>query len=382
MIATTPSPLRGPERTHIRGFSLVEIMVGMLIGMLGIIVMMQLFALTEGQKRTTTGAGDAQNAGAIALYGLQRDIRQGGYGITDIRLLGCNILLRAGVSLNSIAPVTINHASIPAGDPNTDTLLVVYGNSNSSPQGETIIDQTSAVTPPYTVGALASFAVNDRVIAAPATRQTPCNLMLDTVTGFTPAVNPVAVLVTTGSAGMGLGALFNLGRYDAPAPGTVLGQGVKIIAYAIRRGNLAVCDYMASNCGTACTATDGPLGTAVGGSCSSAWVPIASNVVSMRADYGHDNSSPMDTIVDVYDQTTPVTACNWAMTPAIRLALVVRNSQFEKTAVTTGAPVWAGTANAAINLTNDTNWQNYRYKVYQTTVPLRNVSWLGVQAGC
>ena len=43
------------------GFSLVEIMIGMVIGMLGIIVMMQIFALSEGQKRTTTGGGDAQN---------------------------------------------------------------------------------------------------------------------------------------------------------------------------------------------------------------------------------------------------------------------------------------------------------------------------------
>ena len=294
MIATTLHPLRGPESVYARGFSLVEIMVGMLIGMLGIIVMMQLFALTEGQKRTTTGAGDAQNAGAIALYGLQRDLRQGGYGITDIRLLGCNILLRAGVSLNSIAPVTINHASIPAGDPNTDTLLVVYGNSNSSPQGETIIDQTSAVTPPYTVGAPASFAPNDRVIATPATRPIPCDLSLDTV-----AAVGTSVAVAGGSAGMGLGTLFNLGQYTAPPPGTFLGQGVKMLAYAIRRGNLAVCDYMASNCGSACTSTDGPLGTAVGGSCSNAWVPIASNVVSMRADYGHDTTSPMDAIIDV-----------------------------------------------------------------------------------
>jgi type IV pilus assembly protein PilW len=53
--------------------------------------------------------------------------------------------------------------------------------------------------------------------------------------------------------------------------------------------------------------------------------------------------------------------------------------------VTAGAPVWAGTTSATpvlINLTSEANWQNYRYKLYQTTVPLRNVSWLGVQAGC
>lgn len=368
MLATTHYPPRRSDHARIKGFSLIEVMVGMVIGMIGIIVMMQLFSLTEGQKRSTTGAGDAQSAGAIALYGLQRDIRQSGYGISDVKLLGCDILLRAGVTLTSIAPLTINHASIPAGDPNTDTLLVVYGNSDSSPQGEVITDQTSAVTPPYTVAALASFSVNDRVIAAPATRLTPCSLMLDTVTGVT-----TTVAVTTGSAGMGQGTLFSLG------------QGPNVLAYAIHRGNLTVCDFMTSNCAAACTVTDGPAGTAAGGSCSAAWVPIASNVVSMRAEYGRDNSVPMDAIVDVYDQTTPATACAWSMASAVRLALVVRNGQFEKTAVTAVAPVWAGSTSATavpINLTSDANWQNYRYKVYQTTVPLRNVSWLGVQSGC
>lgn len=368
MLATTPISFPPREYRRGKGFTLVEVMVGMVIGMIGIIVMMQLFSLTEGQKRATTGSGDAQSAGAIALYGLQRDIRQSGYGISDVRLLGCNILLRTGVTLNAIAPVTINHASIPAGDPNTDTLLIVYGNSNSSPQGETITDQTSAATPPYTVAALASFRVNDRVIAAPATRLTPCNLILDTVTGV-----GANVAVVTGSSSMGQGTLFNLG------------QGPKVLAYAIHRGNLTVCDYMASNCGTACSITDGPASTAVGGSCNAAWVPIASNVVSLRAEYGRDVSVPMDAVVDVYDQTTPATACGWAMTAAVRMALVVRSGQFEKTVVTGGAPVWAGTASATpvpINLTTEANWQNYRYKLYQTTVPLRNVSWLGVTAGC
>lgn len=362
------SPRQNRRRPVESGFSLVEVMVGMLIGMIGIIIMMQLFALSEDRKRTTTGAGDAQNAGAIALYGLQRDIRQGGYGITESNLLGCDVLLRGGVTLTAMAPVTINHAAIPAGDPNTDTLLVVYGNSNSSPQGEVIIDQAGAVTPPYTVGALGSFSTNDRVIAAPASRLTPCSLTLDRVTSVTTAVN-----VAAGSAGMGQGTLFNLG------------QAPKILAYAIRRGNLAVCDYMVSNCATACTVADGPANTTVGGSCSAAWVPIAGNIVSMRAQYGRDTSTPMDAIVDVYDQATPATACGWAMTSAVRLALVARNSQFDKSVVTAAAPTWAGTTSATsvpIDLSGDPLWQNYRYKVYQTTVPLRNVSWLGVQSGC
>ena len=58
--------------------------------------------------------------------------------------------------------------------------------------------------------------------------------------------------------------------------------------------------------------------------------------------------------------------------------------------MTTAAPTWAatnagspvGSASTPILLTANANWQNYRYKVFQTIVPIRNIAWLGVQAGC
>ena len=41
------------------GFSLVELLVALIIGLLGIVVMMQVFRVFEEQKRTTTGGDDA-----------------------------------------------------------------------------------------------------------------------------------------------------------------------------------------------------------------------------------------------------------------------------------------------------------------------------------
>jgi type IV pilus assembly protein PilW len=92
----------------------------------------------------------------------------------------------------------------------------------------------------------------------------------------------------------------------------------------------------------------------------------------------------MDGVVDVYDRTTPGSACAWARTSALRLALVARSAQFEKEAVTTAFPAWAGSvdANAAIDLGDLPDWQRYRYRTYETTVPLRNMAWQGVQSGC
>lgn len=348
------------------GFSLVEIMVAMAIALLGMLIMLQVYSNSEAQKRTTTGGDDAQNAGAIALYGLQRDIQQGGWGISSINLLGCNVLLRAGVTLNAIAPVTINHASITGQDANTDTLVIVSGNGNGGQEGDTVTSQLLGNTV-YTVASPNEFAVNDRVIARPTALPTACTL--DTVTDVTGA----NVTVTTGLAGMTNGTLFNLG------------QTQKIRAYAIRGGNLTVCDYTANDCGLA--ANNG--NTAI-------WVPIANNIVSLKAQYGRDtNANPMDGIVDTYDKTTPTTACGWVSTSSIRVALVARNSQSTQASVTPAAPAWEGTSTAAasaplpanvadpidISATN-ANWQNYRYKVFQTIVPIRNIAVKGVQTGC
>lgn len=345
------------------GFGLVEIMVAMAIGMFGVIVMMQVFALSEERKRTASSGSDATTEGVAALFALQRDIRQAGYGFSDTKLLGCSLTLRTGVTI-TLAPVTIypnGTASplIPAGDANTDTLLAVYSNTNGSPQGDGITSQPAQSR--YAVQTPTSFdptviGGNAYVVATPQTRATPCNLTLDTVTTVaSPNVN-----VTTGVSGMASGTLFNFGVTP------------QIVAYAVRSGTLTMCDYLVNDCSLAGNTTN-----------SAIWVPVANNIVSLRAQYGRDTTAPsMDAIVDTFDQTAPTTACTWVRASAVRLALVARSAQLEKTAVTAAAPAWEGSASAPIDISANSSWQNYRYKVFQTVVPLRNVTWMGVVSGC
>ena len=381
------------------GFSLVEIMVGMVIGMLGIIVMMQVFALAEGQKRATTGGGDAQNNGAIALYGVQRDIRQAGWGNSEMKIIGCDVLLPAtrnaaappAVTLNPMAPVTINHPGIPAGDLNTDTSLVVYGNTNGTPQGDGFV-AANATANIFQIQTPTSFLVNDWVIAIARTRPvqpTSCGTILDRVTCV--GIACAAAVPSASNVVVATGAAVNTLLGGAPSSTLYnLGQAPRILAYAIRGGNLTLCDYMASDCGAA-----GNTGN------STVWVPIASNIVSLRAQYGRDTTilpAPatvtMDGIVDIYDQTSPdlqtannvapspTTACGWSRISAIRLVLVARSGQYEKEPVTAASPAWLGTATTPLDLSADANWQNYRYKIFQTVVPVRNIAWLGAQTGC
>ncbi|MGD9953923.1 MAG: PilW family protein, partial [Burkholderiales bacterium] len=73
------------------GFTLVELMVGVLIGLIGTVVIFQVFAVSESQKRTTTGGSDAQLNGVFGLFQIERDVRMAGYGLNYLALLGCQI---------------------------------------------------------------------------------------------------------------------------------------------------------------------------------------------------------------------------------------------------------------------------------------------------
>lgn len=339
----------------VEGFSLVEVMVGLVIGMLALLAILRILTLTEAQRRTTSGSSDAENNGALALHILQRDIRQAGYGFSVTRLLGCSLSLRTGVSLSALAPLTINSANVAAGDAQTDTLLIVYGSAGGSPEGTGVIQQTAQAQ--YTVTTPTAFATGDRIIPAIQTRPTPCSLTLEQVSAVTSS--PPVVSVASGTAAMSNGALFNLG----PSP--------IVIAYAVRSGELTACDYLLNNCSDSSKTGD-----------RSVWVAVASGVVSLRAQYARDTSTPADAIVDAYDQSLPASACAWTRALATRVAVVARSAQLEKTNVSSSAPTWAGSATAAINLSANSDWQRHRYQVFQTTVPTRNLAWMGVPAGC
>ncbi|OYY47780.1 MAG: hypothetical protein B7Y48_11580, partial [Methylophilales bacterium 28-44-11] len=78
-----------------------------------------------------------------------------------------------------------------------------------------------------------------------------------------------------------------------------------------------------------------------------------------------------------------MTVANRNRIKAIRVAVIARNALQERVAVSQNCDggvaglarvcIWNDTTN--VNLTANNNWQNYRYKVYETVVPLRNVLW-------
>lgn len=355
--------MQSARSRHSRGFSLVELLVGIVIAMLAVVVIMQIFRLSEGMRRSSSGGDDAQTTGAVAMSLLLRDLRQAGQGINSASLLGCSLTLPNARTLGNLGPVLINASTVAAGDTGTDTLLVTYGSGNGSPEGDLINSQSGTTV--FNVATPTAFSLSDYVIATPQTRASPCSLTLDKV-NVTPSTS---VTVASGASGMANGALFDLGRTP------------RVAAFRVSNGRLAVCDYLTQDCSS---------------SSSSNWSEVAEGVVSLRAQYAKDTSSTMDGIVDSdgYNQTTPTAYCSgtagWSRVVAMRLVLVVRNGQKEKepdtdkgeTYATSSAPTWSGSSDAAISLTGNSDWKLYRYKTFETTLPLRNISWSGAVSGC
>ena len=62
------------RRLASRGVTLVELLVGMTIGLLSVVIITQVMAVSEEQKRTTSSGSDAQVNGALALSSLQREV--------------------------------------------------------------------------------------------------------------------------------------------------------------------------------------------------------------------------------------------------------------------------------------------------------------------
>jgi type IV pilus assembly protein PilW len=73
--------LRASVRSRHRGASLVETMVGILIGMIVIAVVYNILSVAEGYKRATVGSSDAQITGLLTQFMASRDISNGGAGI-------------------------------------------------------------------------------------------------------------------------------------------------------------------------------------------------------------------------------------------------------------------------------------------------------------
>jgi type IV pilus assembly protein PilW len=387
----TPSSSGAPRRQA--GVTLIELMVGLLIGLLAVLVISQVLLVVEGQKRSTTSGADAQLTGSLAMYTLQRELEMAGYGISTNRAgLGCAIRSKRFTAGNGgvtrpLAPVVITNGGA-AGQP--DTVRFFSSGKASFSVPTLVTNDHPLVGPPSeefavnnTVGVIATAGAvpGDLLVAVPPAPDSTNTCVIfrangaGTVVGTTIRHNSGAG-DPGGWNGVNLADLltfFPAAGFPAGSYVVNLGPGLIDRSYAVAAGTLRMTEF--NNVDATLTTTD-----------------LFPQVVNLQAFYGKDTSATPDGAVDVYDTVTPTTPAGWAQVIVVRVALVVRSNQFEREAVTTAAPVWdlgatptvtgSDTCGSSQCLTlpvntdiTNTEWQNYRYKVYDTVIPLRNLLW-------
>src|SRR3989338_591519 len=194
------------NRHYNTGFSLVEIMVGMVIGLISTIIVMQVFATFEGQKRTTTGGSDAQTNGGVGLYTIERDMRMAGYGFADAT--GC--ALASSFNGTALAPLVLAPVTIADGAGGLpDSITMLSSNKSSWSVPIRVISNHAQAATQFNTNATFGLAQGDLLIAYEAT--TPPNCTLFQVDNANPVLNPI---VHTAGSWNGNSAVFPAAGYS------------------------------------------------------------------------------------------------------------------------------------------------------------------------
>jgi type IV pilus assembly protein PilW len=341
------------RRAHAQhGFSLIEIMIGIVIGMIAVLVIFQVFALAEGIKRNTTSVGDAQQNGLLSSFILNVQLANAnnGYAYAMKELGTCTPTANPATTFRPL-PVLITPGALVT-DP--DSFVLNFSQAQRMPAPAPFIGPAAA-NADYTVQSPLGFKAGDIVVAISLSGDCKPS-RVNSVTG--PDVNGVVTISHTG-APVGFGTdsvLLNLGPTGSSGPG-------QRVAYDVASGVLRSTNLW-DNTGAA-------LGTPVPN-------PIASNIINMKMLYGVDNlAGGLDWVAPtgIWDPAALLTAPNstLARIRAVRIGLVVQGEQWDKTAPDYTWTLFEG--GTQISHTITAVGGNYRYRTYETTIPRRNPIW-------
>jgi len=360
-------PNRRRSAFYQAGFTLVEIMVGLGIGMLATVVIIQVISVFEAQRRTTAGTADAQTNGGIALYVVGRDMQMAGYPLLPVTNspLECTTLTFGATGITGISPITVTEGVADMGVNASDTITIRYGSSAMGGVPTQITAMGAPTASDATVATNLGCQAGDITLI---TNGSTC--AMSTATAVAGATTVTLADTTAAVAGANLACL---GTWNS-------------ITYRVNNGNLE---------------RNG--------------VPSVVGVVNLQVQYGISASGLANSDPNFNQVTRWVNAKNladWSATPdgvstgadwgsaltvanrnrikAVRIAVVARNAKIEPSNVTAacssttaaapaGLCAWAGSAASpapAIDLSPaDANWARYRYRVFETIIPLRNVIW-------
>lgn len=347
-------------------------MVGLAIGMLAMLVILQVAVLFESRRKAAIGSSDAQINSVNVMATINRDLRLAGYGLGPADALACNVqrYYHANIGDLVLQPVTI--ANGVNGAPDTLRILASAKQESSAPARLITSHRFDATT--LLLNSTLAITVNDLLVLQEAGK--PCTMLQAT------AVPPSDFKVSHDAA---------TSAWNSPSPATLIpatdyGVGAAVINLG------AVTDHRYS------VTIDSELLGERYLSANNSWQqkPLASQIVSLQAQYGFDTRAgaqitPQVTwwsssMIDADSNGSAGDNGDLRRLLAVRLAIVARNDKREPPRSTgcnaSVAPEWLAGADAdgqliptAIDVSSIADWRCYRYRVLQSTVPLRNLIW-------
>lgn len=352
------------------GISLVELMVGMTIGLIALLVMVQTFSASQGQKANAVSGADATTAGHVAVSLLERDLRNAGSGLSfvscsDIRVY--NSASTPQVTNISALPVTIEEntdSNTPSSLRNrSDRITIRYSESAEGAATSTITDDMPNPSANLRGSTDIGFRNGDLILVHEPGK--PCVVLQLTQTPnaigggrwnfqhnsgasgpFNPSGAPEGFFPSGGYA-IGTGKILSLG------------SGINEYRYQLqfRDSNTSV-----PNADLAATQiSNGTAGTTR---------TLTRDVIALRAQYGWWNAA--GTAVS-FSSSIPTGALPERLA-AVRIGIVVRAGQLDRS-YTAPETISLFADDNPITITLGSNERNYRYRTFETVVPLRNTLW-------
>lgn len=380
------------------GLSLLELLVAMALGLVVVLAVMSVLVVGEANKRTTTGTNDMNQSGGFSATALDRALRSAGAGFSqgfDWGTLGCQVYA-ARDGTNVLPPASAFPAPFAALGTTIRVAPVLIGQGLSQDGSDILV----------TMGGSAPVGDIPRLVRGNAGTQ---KILLDNTVGLSAgdvlllsAKSVNDCVVTQVDAGFGSGATAT-GTATAPVTGTdTLPLGGRYYRAATGSSSLSAI-ASASDAYLTALGNDGAanlqmqmfgVGTGsvlyrydlLNSAGSSAAEPLSEGVYAMRAVYGVDTNA--DGVVDSWVKPTGAYAIGTlAANPAtlrtvvaVRVALLLRSTVLEKPDPVSRQPVGAqkqylfnDDANLRYEITLPDADRNYRYRVLETTVPLRNL---------
>ena len=342
-----------------RGISLIEIMVGVVIALIAVLVIYQVFALSEGVKRNTTAIGDAQQNGLFSSFTLGIELANAGNGIETAaqELATCTGPDTLDVT-RTLRPIPV--LITDSGNPNTPDQFIVNYSMSSSLVTAALFTNTDPDNTKYHVNSPTGFKPGDRIAAISTTG----DCAMSKVTGVTSPPDPTTGEVVISHSGTTINfpvqsVLFNMGPFNGAQR-----MRYDVVSDVLRSQNLFEIASVPN--------------------------PLTANVVNVKVQYGIDtgNDGLLDCWVAGSGAWAPaaVLAAPLAGAPvalsrikAVRIGLVVRSDQWDRDAPDYNYTLFddgvVDACHPAVGGSAPRAGGNWRYRTYQTIIPLRNKLW-------